>query len=136
MVLFGGGTVNNAALIKGLDGIGFGNFAGGGYLINSGTILATYGQGVQFSNGGSLTNQAAGLISGAGYDGAAAVVIADGAMTVSNAGTIYGSRGIYVTNTNTLNQTIIDSGTISAIGGTAAGFAGGNDLIQFQPSTS
>jgi uncharacterized protein with beta-barrel porin domain len=90
--IYGGGTAhwtltNNGAVTG----------AGGIYLqsqstvTNAGTITAG-GNGVDLGNGGIVTNQAGGAISG-GALGDSGVVVATGAGTVTNAGTITGTSG-------------------------------------------
>ena len=129
IVLSGGGFISNSKLISGADGIGIGG--GAGTVDNSGSILS-YGAGVALNGGGAVSNSGAGLISVTGQYGA--VYITGGAGSVSNAGTLDGYFGAQFT--GTYNNTLVDSGTIIGRSGTAVAFGSGNDLLQFNPSTS
>ena len=130
MHLFGSATIDNTGHIIGADGI---VLAGPASLVNSGTISGTAGDAIDLGAGGTISNAAAGVITSAGYTG---VYVSSGAGTVTNAGTISGFTGIVFYSTGTASQTVIDSGTIAGVGGTAIAFGAGNDLLKFQPSTS
>ena len=123
----GGGYVG-----AGGDGVRFSS--GAGTVVNFGTIRGNSdGVGVYLGGGGAVTNAAAGYVGGGAYG---VKVNGNAAAIISNAGTIAGTVGISVTGAGTLDQTLIDSGTIVGSGGTAAAFGAGNDLLKFTPSAS
>jgi hypothetical protein len=128
LVLLSGGAVTNTGLITGLNALAM---HGDGTVENAGTIDATYGTGVVLS-GGTISNAATGLITATGYP---AIYVTNSAATITNAGTISGYTGITIASTNTADQTVIDSGTIAGTKGIAIAFGGGDDLLQFNPST-
>jgi hypothetical protein len=136
--LGGGGFVDNGGLISGPDALGIGGVAG--TVDNTGTITG-YSEGVGLGAGGTISNASTGLISVTGASYAALYVgnkyystTAQGVVT--NAGTLIGDIGVSFYATETLSQTLIDTGTIIGTGGTAIAFSAGNDLLRFDPSTS
>ena len=78
------GTVENSGRIGGIQGNGV-NLGDGGTVENAGSIKGFFG--VQFSNGGTLTNALGGTITG-GYAG---IGVDNAAGTVANAGSIGGA---------------------------------------------
>ena len=136
--LFGGGSLTNTGQISAdasLTGANAVVITGGtGVVNNYGTILAPDGRGIEI-NGGSITNQSGGLISGGAIY--AGIEVDSGAVIVTNAGTIIGAQGVqFSTGTATASQTAIDSGTIIGTAGVAAMFGAGNDLMLFQPGNA
>src|SRR5207237_223308 len=79
------GTVTNTGSIVGADGI---VVIAAGTVVNAGMISGTYGTGIALGAGGSITNNAAGVIQSTGPY--AAVYIAGGAGRVVNYATISG----------------------------------------------
>src|SRR6185437_8776747 len=85
--------------------------------------------------GGTVSNTGTGIILGS--SGYAAITIGKpgygGVGVIINQATIAGGAGVRYAGVGTLGQTIIDSGTIIGNGGTAVGFAAGDDLVKFVP---
>ena len=129
LVFLTGGSLTNTGGITGLNALAL---HGTGTINNSGTIDATYGTGVYLGQG-KLSNASGGLITAAGYG---AVYVASGAAAITNAGKIIGLTGITIATTNTANQTVFDTGTIAGTSGIAIALGSGNDLVQFNPSSS
>ncbi|WP_188261945.1 autotransporter outer membrane beta-barrel domain-containing protein [Azospirillum tabaci] len=161
----GNGTVINRGLISG-DYAGAGNIFNSsgiastngdgdgvdidyiGTIVNEGTIRGTGAGGVDSGGrpngadgiamgGGTITNSAAGVISGTGHgimvdDGAEGA--AYGATTITNAGRIESRDGPAITLIGPYANTITNSGTITGGGGdpVAIAFGAGNDRLVIQ----
>jgi hypothetical protein len=134
----GAATISNAGTIDGNNAIWVLN--GTGTITNAGTLQGLADRAVSLTSGGTLTNQAGGLITAPGNNiavyigGANYTATASGVVT--NAGTIAAGTAIAFYAGDTLSQTVIDSGTIIGSGGTAIAFSAGNDTLRLQPSTS
>ena len=134
----GNATISNTGSIYGNNGIWV--LAGVGTITNSGKVVGGATYGISLVSGGTITNQAGGLIQGTYYAEKGAIEIGGANYTataqglVVNAGTIIDSIRFYAG--NLLSQTVIDSGTIEGTLGTAVAFSGGNDTLQFQSSNS
>ncbi|HEX3574235.1 MAG TPA: hypothetical protein VHU42_06515, partial [Rhodopila sp.] len=134
----GAATITNSGTIYGNNAIWVLN--GTGTITNSGTLQGLSDRAVSLTAGGTVANQAGGLITapdnnvGVYLGGANYTATASGVVT--NAGTITGGTGILFYAGDTLSQTVIDSGTIIGSGGTAIAFSAGNDTLRLQPSTS
>jgi RTX calcium-binding nonapeptide repeat (4 copies) len=122
------GTILSSGVTK---VVGVENEPGFATVNNTGVIQGTGGNtyGVVLRSNGSVTNS--GLIASPGE----ALAIGNGfTVQVTNSGTLSGSVGFRSFTPS--NQTLVDTGTIVGTGGTAAIFSTGDDLLQFQPSTS
>jgi uncharacterized protein with beta-barrel porin domain len=109
-----GGTVSNTgSLFGGHMGVYTGGAAGGGVVLNAGTITSRTGTAVSLYTGGTLTNMAAGVIAG-GYNGAYA---GGSGSRIANAGVISGAHaGVYLTGASVLENTgSIVGGTVGVV---------------------
>ena len=130
-------TLTNIGTVYGSNAIWVLN--GFATITNSGTLEGLDNTAVTLSEGGTLTNQAGGLITAAGTQiglltGAAAYT-GTALDVVTNAGTITGGTGVVFYAGDTLGQTLIDTGTIIGSGGTAVAFSAGDDLLKLVPGT-
>jgi RTX calcium-binding nonapeptide repeat (4 copies) len=134
----GSAIISNAGAIYGNNAIWVLN--GTGTIANSGTLQGLADRAVSLTAGGTVTNQAGGLITAPDNNTAVYVGGVNYAATasgvVTNAGTIAAGTGIAFYAGDTLSQTVIDSGTIIGSNGTAIAFSAGNDTLRLQPSTS
>lgn len=149
------GNVSNFGAVAGYDGIllqagglvanqASGSIAGTRYgfravgspatVTNLGTIAATYstffGQGGKLVNGAGTASGAA--IIGTGTAGIGATIYG-GPAQITNAGTIAGTRGVFVDPADTGAVQVVNSGTIAGSGGIAVQLGGGNDRVTVQP---
>lgn len=149
--LTSGGTVNNSGSVSGADGgtsvyfnAGTGSYVGdgtssigGGYgiIVDAGTTsvsnagnIGMQHNGVWFrgSSSGTINNQAGGVISSASTSNYGIDISASGTVTITNAGTISGNTGIFIT---TAGHTLTNSGAITGTGGTAVSVSGNNNIL-------
>jgi hypothetical protein len=131
-------TITNSGTIWGNNAIWVLN--GTGTITNAGTLQGLADRAVSLTAGGTVANQAGGLITAPGNNvavyigGANYTATAEGFVT--NAGTIAAGTGIAFYAGDMLSQTVIDSGTIIGSNGTAIAFSAGDDTLRLQPSTS
>jgi uncharacterized protein with beta-barrel porin domain len=104
-------NVTNSGVISGLGGMAF---AGGGSVMNSGAISGTSFAAISFAGPSSITNLAGGTITSGSLG---AIHTGSGNLTVNNAGTISGKIGIVaggaatITNSGTIQRTAGATGT-------------------------
>ncbi len=156
VTLTGTGTLSNSGRITSTGTAVAGGTASNGLVANTGTILSSGAYGVLMGGAGTVTNTGgsasisgadygvringagavtnSGLISGAGYAG---VYIGSGVVTNQTGGTITGDKGIVFTDAlGVSNNTVVNSGAIVGMGGTAVLFGAGNDLLTLLPGSS
>ncbi len=118
VALENGGTVSNASsgtISGGEDAIFV--YGAAGTITNNGTISSSYDDGIGLFGGGSVINNAGGVIkapTGGGY-GPAAIYIPSGSASVVNSGSINGQYGIYYGVAGTIENAGSISGTSYAV---------------------